>query len=107
MTAGDWSSDVCSSDLSTDPANWASGSIPNAADATAALNNNIVGDQLVDLDAPFTIGRLLLGDVNGSHSFTIRNGAGGPLTFDVVSGSAAIIKTTGTNDEVSASLWLM
>ena len=90
----------------TNAANWAAGNIPDVADATAGINNNIVGDQIVNLDSPITIGRLLLGDANASHGFTIQDGGGGPLTFDVVSGTAAILKASGSNDVIAATLSL-
>jgi autotransporter-associated beta strand protein len=90
----------------TNTANWAAGAIPDATDSTAGINNNVVGDQIVNLDSPITIGRLLVGDANASHGFTIRDGSGGPLTFDVVSGTAAILKAGGTNDVIAARLLL-
>src|SRR5262249_28512617 len=86
----------------TNGANWVAGIIPDAADVIAGINNNIVGNQTVNLDAPITIGRLLLGDVDASHGFTIQDGSGGSLTFNVASGSATILKAAGTNDVIAA-----
>ncbi len=89
------------------PANWLSGSVPNAADETANINNNIIGDQTIPLDGPFVVGHLMLGDVNATHSFNVRDGSGGSLSFDVVSGEAGIVKTGGTNDTLSATVMLL
>lgn len=90
----------------TNALNWLSGAIPNAANATAKVNNNIVGNQTLSLNAPITVGRLVIGDANASHGFTIQSG-GGSLIFDVTSGSAEILKTQGTNDVISANLVLL
>jgi autotransporter-associated beta strand protein len=90
----------------TNAANWLAGTIPDAADATASINNNIVGDQTINLDSTITIGRLLLGDADGSYGFTIQDGDGGPLTFDVVNGTATVLKAGGTNDVIAATLSL-
>lgn len=90
----------------SNPANWLDGAVPNTVDTTASINNNIVGEQLITLDAPITIGRLVLGDTNATHGFVITNGAGGSLAFDVSVGSAAILKTRGTNDLIAAGLIL-
>src|SRR5262249_54198653 len=90
----------------TNGVNWAAGTIPDAADVIASINNNIVGNQTVNLDSPITVGRLLLGDGDASHGFTIQDGSGGPLMFNVVSGTAAILKAGGTNASIAASLLL-
>lgn len=104
--AAQWLPTVAGSFSWTNPANWASGVIPNSVDTAASINNNIAGAQLITLDAPITIGRLILGDTNATHGFTLENGAGGLLTFDVSAGGATIFKTRGTNDLISADLGL-
>ena len=91
----------------TNTVNWVSGAIPNSANSIARLNNNIAGAQTISLNAPITLGQLIIGDTNGTHGFTIQNGSGGSMLFDVTSGSATILKTSGANDVISASLVLL
>lgn len=90
----------------TNTANWLNGAVPNSTDTVASVNNNIAGNQTITLDAPLTIGRLVLGDTNATHGFTLANGNGGGLTFDVSSGVATISKAQGTNDLIATSLVL-
>jgi len=63
-----------------DGANW-DAAVPNGNAAAAALTNNIAGDQTVNLNAPITIGRLDLGDTDGSSRFILADGSGG-LTWN-------------------------
>src|SRR2546427_245839 len=86
--------------------NWASNTIPIGGDATARINNNILGDQTISLDSPITVGRLFLGDSDASHAFTLQDGSGGPLTFNSSSNNAVLSKITGANDLIAASLVL-
>ena len=91
----------------TNSANWMSGAIPTGANSIARINNNIVGAQTISLNAPITLGQLIIGDTNSTHGFTIQNGSGGSLVFDVASGNATILKTSGTNDVINASVSLL
>ncbi|MEK7780059.1 MAG: autotransporter-associated beta strand repeat-containing protein, partial [Verrucomicrobiota bacterium] len=90
----------------TNPANWFSGAVPNSPDAAADLINNIAGDQTITLDAPITISRLILGDTNATHGFTLTSGGGGGFTLDGSSDVVTISKMSGTNDLIAASLVL-
>lgn len=85
---------------STDP------TVPNGAGGVANLTNDIAGDQLITLDAAVTLGTLGIGDASGTNTFTLAAGSGGPLTFDVATGSAAITKTTGGSDTISTPITL-
>lgn len=79
---------------------WTTG-IPNASGDTANINIDILGAQTINLAtgtaANRTITDLNLGDLNGSHSFTIASGvAGSTLIFagtnpsiDIVGGNSA------------------
>jgi autotransporter-associated beta strand protein len=80
---------------------------PNAVDGTANINNNITVDNVISLNAPVTLGTLNIGDsgTGTDSSFTIT-GSGGSLTFDVSSNSAAISKTGGGADTISATITL-
>ncbi len=91
----------------TQSANWLSGNVPDSADVVARLNNNLVGDQVVSLDRAITVGSLDYGDVNGTHTFTLQNGIGGSLTFRKTSGDASIFKPTGSNDVITANIFLL
>lgn len=91
----------------TNSANWISGNVPNAPDFTAKITNAITGDQTITLDGPITIGQLILGTTGSTDAFTIQNGAGGPLTFEVIAGTSVLQKNGGGADEISADLELM
>ncbi|OYV05698.1 MAG: hypothetical protein CFE26_10220, partial [Verrucomicrobiales bacterium VVV1] len=86
-------------------ANWSASPIPNAAGVTLRLNNNIAGNQTVNLPAAATVGTLFLGDSNGTHGFTVAS-TGGTLTFNNGSAAAGLNKSTGANDVISAPLAL-
>ena len=102
-----WIATLAGTDYSwTNPANWASGSIPIGVNGVARINNNILGDQTISLDIPVSIGRLHLGDADGLHSFTIQAGTGGPLTFASTTNQAFLIKTTGSFDTISTPILL-
>jgi len=68
-------------------ANWAGGTIADGAGNTADfssfdLTNNIV----VNLDSSRTIGNLLVGDFNGTNTYTLSSSSGATLTFDLNTG---------------------
>ena len=90
--------------------NWTPNTVPNGVDAVASLTNNIAGAQTISLNGAVTLGTLNIGDSTATFlGFTLQNGTGGSLTFDVASGSAAINKTgsgTTTTDTLSATISL-
>jgi fibronectin-binding autotransporter adhesin len=90
--------------------NWTPNTVPNGVDAVASLTNNIAGAQTISLNGTVTLGTLNIGDSTATYyGFTLQNGTGGSLTFDVTSGSAAINKTgsgTTTTDTISATISL-
>jgi fibronectin-binding autotransporter adhesin len=90
--------------------NWTPNTVPNGGDAVASLTNNIAGAQTISLNGTVTLGTLNIGDSTAAYyGFTLQNGTGGSLTFDVTSGSAAINKTgsgTTTTDTISATISL-
>ncbi len=90
----------------TNGLNWASNAIPIGSDATARMVNNIQGDQTIALDMPITVGRLFLGDPDGMQAFTLQDGSAGSLTFNSSSNQALLIKTTGANDLIAATITL-
>jgi len=90
----------------TGASNWASGSAPAAAATTVRINNDITGNQTIQLTGPTTLGRLFLGDANSTHGFTLAP-AGGSLVFDNSGISSSLSKTTGANDAISAPVSLV
>ncbi len=87
------------------PGNWASNTIPNGIGAVWRMNNNIVGNQTIDLTLPVTLGKLFLGDANATHAFTLQTN-GGSLTFNLPGGAASVTKTGGLDDVIAAPLLL-
>ena len=85
--------------------NWASGIVPNAAAATVRVNNDITGNQTLQLASPTTLARLFLGDANSTHAFTLASG-GGSMIFNNSGNPANLSKTTGVNDVISAPVSL-
>ena len=92
-----------------DSGNWVNpATFPNGIDATADLSKlNITGHRTISLQIPITVGTLVIGDTNGSHNYTIQNGTGGPLTFDVSSGNATLTQTaTSRENTITADIVL-
>jgi autotransporter-associated beta strand protein len=85
--------------------NWASGTAPNAVAIGVRVNNDISGDQTIQLTGVTTLGSLDLGDSNSTHTFTLA-AAGGSLTFNNSGISASLNKTSGGNDIISAPVSL-
>ena len=86
--------------------NWASGTVPNAAGITARVNNDITGDQTIQLAGATTLGSLFLGDSNSTHAFTLASG-GGSMVFNNSGSPANLSKTSGGNDIISAPVSLV
>ncbi|MCH7226532.1 autotransporter-associated beta strand repeat-containing protein [Haloferula sp. A504] len=89
----------------SDASNWVAGSVPGGAGATVRMNHNISGDQTVLLAGPTALGRLTLGDSNGTHAFTLASG-GGSLVFDNSGSASSLSRTTGADDVISVPLSL-
>jgi autotransporter-associated beta strand protein len=83
-------------------ANWVSGSVPTGAAPNVRMNNNITGNQTIQLAGATTIGRLFLGDSDSTHALTLASG-GGSLAF---ASPAELSKTAGGNDAVTAPVSL-
>lgn len=86
--------------------NWSGGLLPSGAAPAVRLNNNITGNQTIQLSAASTVGRLFLGDSNSTHAFTIAS-AGGSLVFSNSGDPAQLNKGTGGNDTISAPVSLV
>lgn len=101
-----WTSTTAGTKQWNTAGNWASATVPNAAGASARVNNDISGDQTIELASASTLGALFLGDANSTHAFNLT-ASGGSLVFGN-SGSAAILsKTSGGNDTVSVPVTLV
>lgn len=88
-------------------ANWLSGIVPSGTDKIARLNSQLTGAETVSLDSAISLGLLEIGGTNSPHGFLLQDGTGGPLTFDVTTGNATLLKIQGTNDIVTARISLV
>lgn len=88
-----------------DPANWTSGIVPNGIGATHRFNNNIVRDQTITLSTPLTLGKLIIGDSDNSHGFTLQSD-GPSLRFAAPTNQAVISKVGGASDTILCPLLL-
>ena len=86
--------------------NWASGILPNAAGISVRVNNDISGDQTIQLTGATTVGSLDLGDSNSTHAFTLTP-SGGSLVFNNSGVTANLSKSSGGNDIISAPVSLV
>ncbi len=80
--------------------NWVDGSVPAGLAPNVRINNNITGNQTIQLTGATPVGRLFLGDSNGTHAFTLASGS---LAF---ANPAELSKTSGGNDAVTAPVSL-
>ncbi len=82
---------------------------PNATGDIALINNDILGNQVIVLDAPITLGSLSLGDADGSNTFSIVPGNGGSLVFNNGGSTATLAKAAGSTstDSISANISLL
>jgi fibronectin-binding autotransporter adhesin len=80
---------------------WSTGTAPNAIGAWASVTANITGGQTLSLDIPVTLGRLDLGDSNGTAAYTISSAvAANRLAFDVASGQATLNQTSTSGSNI-------
>jgi autotransporter-associated beta strand protein len=86
--------------------NWASGTLPNAATIGVRVNNDISGDQTIQLASATTVGSLDLGDSNSTHAFTLAP-SGGSLVFNNSGVAASLSKTSGGNDTLAVPVSLV
>lgn len=86
--------------------NWASGTVPNAAGISVRVNNDISGDQTIQLSSAFSLGSLDLGDSNSTHAYTLAP-SGGSMVFNNSGNTANLSKTSGGNDIISAPVSLV
>jgi autotransporter-associated beta strand protein len=83
-------------------ANWNPATIPNEAGGIAYKNNNITGDQTVNLNIPVTLGELVIGDSSGSENTLLQKGSNGSLGFDQTeNGVAYLTRSAGGTGTVT------
>jgi fibronectin-binding autotransporter adhesin len=82
-------------------ANWSPAIIPSAVAANVRINNNIAGNQTIQLATATSLGSLTLGDSDSTHNFTLSS-TGGSLVFNNTTDPASLSKSTGGNDVISA-----
>ncbi|MGV3660650.1 MAG: autotransporter-associated beta strand repeat-containing protein [Prosthecobacter sp.] len=88
----------------TTPANWLGGVIPDAVGDVANFNFNLTANRTVTLNAPITLGGLVVGDTLGTSIFTFAGSSA--LTFDAAAGNAFIEKYNTATDVWQAPLIL-
>jgi hypothetical protein len=89
----------------TSTANWSGGAYPNGVGHTARLTQTLTGPFTVALNAPITVGTLVLG---GGGGYTVDSGTGGSLILDDAGvaligagGSHTILAPVTLNDGLS------
>lgn len=90
----------------TDAANW-TGGVPNGVDAIASFRFNITANSTITLNAPVTVGELILGDNSSTQIYTISGT--NALTFQVSDPEGLAIlrkEADGGNDVISAPIIL-
>jgi len=88
----------------TNEPNWST-SPPNASGVIALLNNNITGDQTINLPTAVTVGTLNLGDANDTHTFNLQ-AAGGSITFNNGGSAPGLNKMSGLDDVMAVPVTL-
>lgn len=85
--------------------NWLGGVAPNGVGDIANFNLNLTANRTITLDAPVTLGGLVLGDTLGTQTLTFA--APGPLTLDATGSAHAFInKFNSTTDTWQVPLTL-
>ncbi|HVF70720.1 MAG TPA: PEP-CTERM sorting domain-containing protein [Chthoniobacterales bacterium] len=102
--SGTWSANA--SGNWSNSANWSGGVIADGVGSSARFDmTNITTDVTVTLDSSRSIGRVSIGDTDGTHHYTIAPSGGSTLTFDGVSNNAAIVQTaTSAGDIISVPI---
>lgn len=101
-----WTSTTAGTKQWNTAGNWASVSVPNAAAIGVRVNNDIAGNQTIQLTGSTTLGSLDLGDSNSTHAFTLA-ASSGSLVFNNSGINARLNKTSGGNDIISAPVSLL
>ena len=101
-----WSSATAGAKQWNTAGNWASGTVPNAAAVSVRVNNDISGDQTIQLTGVTTLGSIDLGDSDNTHAFTLAP-SGGSMVFNNSGITASLNKTSGGNDIISAPVSLV
>ncbi|QEL19196.1 NHL repeat-containing protein [Limnoglobus roseus] len=94
----------------TNKANWGGSGYPNAAGDVANITSTLLGNQVINLNDPITIGSITIGGSSTVGTFTIAGnydgGTDGSLTFDVTSGSASLTTTSTGGGAILAPIVL-
>ena len=101
ISGSSWQPNVAGVYSWTNQSNWFSNAPPNSIGATALVNNDIAGDQTIQLPTPITLGTLYLGAADIATSFTLE-ALGGSLVFDNGAAAARLNKFTGGADAITA-----
>lgn len=86
---------------------WASNTIPNGVGDIANITANITAAKIITLDGTRTVGSLVIGDSNSTHSYTLAAGTSGILTFDATDPASAILSfPSNVADTITAPITL-
>jgi fibronectin-binding autotransporter adhesin len=94
--------------------NWHDGSrwttapeVPGGVGSIVGLNFNITGNRTITINTtPAVVGRLFIGDTEGSSTYTLAASGGGGLIFDNGAAHAQLLKSSGGADTISSSVVL-
>jgi fibronectin-binding autotransporter adhesin len=89
----------------TDSARWNPSTVPNAIGGIAYMNIDLAGDQTVNVNAPATLGELVVGDSNGGQTITLQKNTAGSFVMDQTENGTAYLTRTanGTGTVTFAS----
>jgi autotransporter-associated beta strand protein len=109
--SGSWSATTGSPASWATAANWGgTANVGSTEGDEATITTDIAAGYTINLNGLRTVGKLTIGDSNGSHAFSLANGTGGILTFDQTGSGTAMLAlpsgTTATNDTISATIQL-
>jgi autotransporter-associated beta strand protein len=94
----------------SEPTNWDTGVVPNAAGETAIFNGP-TATRGITLGAPITLGSVTFNTAGATNfTTTLSNGSGGSLTFDQAGDGPAVITPAGdgkASTVISASMTLI
>jgi autotransporter-associated beta strand protein len=78
----------------TNSTRWNPSTVPNAIGGIAYMNIDLAGDQTVNVNAPATLGELVVGDSNGSQTTTLQKNTAGAFVLDQTENGTAYLTRT-------------
>jgi autotransporter-associated beta strand protein len=100
-------SDTATGGLWSNPSNWTGGNVASGQDATADFSTlTLPADNLVHLNAAYTVGQLNFGDQGLAHNWSLDNNnvSTNVLTLSTSTGIAPVINVANDTTTISTSL---